>query len=80
MRLLVQLVQGLALPQRRLVLYGEFGIGRIQGHGVGCEGLQFDRVCTRFCRSIHQRQRTLKRLVVVARHLRDDERATLGRP
>ena len=74
---LVQLVQRLALPQRRFVLDGELGVRAVQGHGVGGEGLQLDRVRTRLGRGIHQGQRPIERLVVVARHLGNDERATV---
>ena len=76
--LLVELVELATGPQALGVVDHEAGPAQVQRHGVGRVGLQLDGVRPVRGGGVHDGQRALQRLVVVARHLGDQVGAVAG--
>ncbi|MNV54032.1 hypothetical protein D3C71_1462030 [compost metagenome] len=71
--LAVQVMQVAAFPQAPLVGNSESTFPDIECDGVGGIGLQLDRVCARVRCRIDKFKRTIKRLIMIARHLGNDK-------
>ena len=80
MRCRVECVQRLATPERARVLDRKFSARQVERHGVGGVGLQLECVRPRVGGGVDNRQRAIERLVMVARHLRDDEGLAVAAP
>ncbi|GAA6616189.1 hypothetical protein NUACC26_019890 [Scytonema sp. NUACC26] len=74
MGFLVELVERSSLPKAVGIVDEELIAGEIQRHRIGCIGLQLERMRARLRRRIDDRQRAVERLIVIAGHLRNDER------
>ena len=68
-------MKAVALPQTLLVSDEKLAFLDIQCDGVGRVGLQLDRVGAGLRRSVDDLQRSIEGPVMVAGHLRDDERS-----
>jgi hypothetical protein len=72
--LLVEPVEGLPFPEAVGIADEELALVEIEGHGVGRVSLNLESVRARAGGGIHDAQRALQRVVVIARHLGDHER------
>ena len=78
-RLLIEFIEGTALPETMGIVDEKLPVVDIQGHRIRGIGLQLHRLCPGLGRGLHDSQGPLQGVVMIAGHLGDDEGGIIRR-